>query len=522
MADPLYELLAPYFDNDAPPPSDRDPQTTGYLARLSTLSLSDLNTTEPASLLHAAQSHLRNLQALSKRSHKAVTSSSTHLGHLTSLLPEFGSQAHALSKDVPHLEDAAAEFARKYDKSTENAVLDRRKRAALLARNVDRVSDVLDLPQLLSSTVTAAQAGSSGNTVAGGASATSYASALDLHAHIRRLKTLYPQSQLVANISTQSEGEMQNLASILITSLQSPSLKLAAAMRTVGWLRRVAPDLAEDGKYTAKQGILSAKSLCLSVNSVTSDGALPSLFLICRLRMLQDTLNALEPLRDLADQETTQRKTPTTMNGKSTKAASESTSAVSIGTQSERYLKRYIEIFREQSFNILSMYKSIFPSNLPEAERGASGETTTMGNDQDPLLPLPSPVSTFSLHLVDMLESALREYMPNISDESSRESLLTQVLYCAGSLGRLGADFGMMIALLEEDLADQEHNGLEHQAAVEEVESEPEWVQVMKKHRVQASRLEVLARGVGTSRKAGGDVITPGAVSPSGTPSLKT
>jgi hypothetical protein len=32
---------------------------------------------------------------------------------------------------------------------------------------------------------------------------------------------------------------------------------------------------------------------------------------------------------------------------------------------------------------------------------------------------------------------------------------------------------------------------------------EPEWAQVMKKHRVQASRLEVLARGVGSgTRKA--------------------
>lgn len=517
MADPLYELLAPYFDSETSPPCPRDPQTSGYLARLSTLSLSDLNTTEPASLLHSAQSHLRNLQALSKRCHKAVISSSTHLSHLTSLLPEFGSQAQSLSKSVPELEDAAAEFAQKYDRSTENAVLDRRKRAALLARNVDRVSDVLDLPHLLSSTVTAAQAGSSGSTAAGGAAATSYASALDLHAHIRRLKTLYPQSQLVADISTQSEGEMQNLASILITSLQSPSLKLAAAMRTIGWLRRVAPDLTEDGKYAAKHGILSTKSLSLSPNPASTDGALPSLFLVCRLRMLHDTLNALEPLRDLADQETAQRKTPATMNGKSTKAAAE----VSIGTQSERYLKRYIEIFREQSFNILSMYKSIFPSNLPESEQSASAETKQAA-DGNPLLPLPSPVSTFSLHLVDLLESTLREYMPNLNDKSSRESLLTQVLYCAGSLGRLGADFGMMITLLEEDLATEEESVPDDEAAPQEAKSEPEWVQVMKKHRIQASRLEVLARGVGTSRKAGGDIMSPTAVSPSGTPPLKT
>jgi hypothetical protein len=32
-------------------------------------------------------------------------------------------------------------------------------------------------------------------------------------------------------------------------------------------------------------------------------------------------------------------------------------------------------------------------------------------------------------------------------------------------------------------------------------EDEQEWVQVMKKHRVQASRLEILASGVGSGRK---------------------
>jgi hypothetical protein len=49
----------------------------------------------------------------------------------------------------------------------------------------------------------------------------------------------------------------------------------------------------------------------------------------------------------------------------------------------------------------------------------------------------------------------------------------------------------MMIALLEEDL----------QAELAQQDSEEEeWVEVMKKHRVQASRLELLASGVGTGR----------------------
>ena len=496
--DPLYELLAPYFDrpespsSHLPPPSANNAQTVNYLNRLSTLSLSDLTSTEPASLLQAAQSHLRNLQALSKRSHKAIIESSSHLSNLTSILPSLESQTEELHDGIPELESAATSFATKYDRSTENAVLDRRKRAMLLSRNIDRVSDVLDLPTLLSSTVSAAQSATSASS---SSTATSYASALDLHAHIKRLNGLYPNSKLVGSISRQAEAEIENLTTILITTLQSPSLKLAGAMRTIGWLRRVAPDLADDGRPSARSNATSTKSFDMTTTTANEDGALGSVFLICRLHTLRNTLNALEPLRDLADQESIRRK-----QGINNKLLKQQVSASALGSQSERYIKRYIEIFREQSFSIISMYKSIFPSGLPTSE---SNSTDSKSRISDSSLPLPSPLASFSLHLVDMLTTTLLQYMPNVTDKQARESLLTQVLYCAGSLGRLGADFGMMVALLEDDLrADV--------GAEDDPEGQgPEWVQVMKKHRVQASRLEVLARGVGTARKASGDVLSP-------------
>ena len=528
MAD-LYELLAPNFDvRDSstststssliPPPSANDPHTSSYLNRLATLSLPNLSSTEPASLLHAAQSHLRNLQALSKRSHRAVIASSTHLASLSTLLPSLGTQARHLRDQVPALETSASEFAQKYDRSTENAVLDRRKRALLLHRNVDRVADVLELPSLLSSTVVAAQA----PTATGSASSTqttSYASALDLHAHIKRLHTLYPQSELVGGISTQAEAEVQNLTSILIASLQNPSLKLAAAIRTVGWLRRVAPDLAEDGDTTnIKPAITSIRSLSLSsTTNAAADGAIGTLFLICRLRNLNNTLAALDPLRELADQESARRKRQTA-NGvsKPKQPATSQPLGSAIGSQSERYLKRYVEIFREQSFGVVSMYKSVFPGWLPSTEAAAVGDSAAGEDGHNVLLPLPSPVATFALHLVEMLTDTLREYMPNLSDKTARESLLTQVLYCAGSLGRLGADFGMMLAILEEELMMDDQSTDDDDDGVRDTEEDPEWVQVMKKHRVQASRLEVLARGVGSGSRKGSAMIeagSPGALS---------
>lgn len=502
MADPLYELLAPYFDRPSTSstvsgtiPSPNDSTTNSYLARLPTLSLQSLTTTEPSSLNAATHSTLRSLQALSKRSHRSVITATDHLSNLSTLLPSLSTQSKELGDALPTLETAATEFATKYDRNTENATLDRRKRAMLLSRNIDRVSDVMELPTLLSTAINSSSSAVTQGT--GGAAASGYASALDLHAHVKRLKTLYPDSELVADITRQADDEIQNLIAVLVTGLQNPSLKLAGAMRMIGWLRRVAPELADDN-YGGTYGQAKSRSL----GAATGEGSLGALFLVCRLGTLRRTLEALDPLKDLADQETSRRL-------ESTKIQQGTWTG---GAQTERYLKRYVEVFREQSFAIISMYKSIFPSALPIPGLAGAETSPSVTPVQTPSISettatpffeaeedkSPSALATFAPHLVDMLSERLRAYMPNISERSSRDSLLTQVLYCAGSLGRLGADFGMILALLEDEL-NEEAGGDE---TGEGDDHELEWVQVMKKHRVQASRLELLASGVGSGKKA--------------------
>jgi len=460
MADPLYELLIPYFDahDTQSRPSPTDAITNTYLARLTTLPLDALTSSEQHSLSQSSQSVLRSLQALSKRSHKPIISATDHLLHLRETLPQIGQDAGTIQNELPKLETAAQSFAEKYSKSSENAILDRRRKAMLLSRNVDRVTDVLDLPTLLSTAISSSTAAAQASTSTASANA-NYASALDLHAHIKRLHTLYPDSDLVSSLATQAEQEMKTMTANLITSLQSQSIKLAGAMRTIGWLRRVAPELDESW----------------SIKQTSGEGSLGALFLVCRLASLETTLSALDPLRELAEQESERR-------GKG-----------ATGLQTEKYLKKYLEIFREQSFAIISMYKGIFPSALPAPGSEESAPAVESPAQSNSLQPIPSALSTFPLHLVEILFATLRSYLPNVTDLPARDSLLTQVLYCAGSLGRLGGDFSMVIALLEEDL----RNELE---GVDGKHGEEEWVEVMKKHRVQASRLELLASGVGAGR----------------------
>lgn len=475
MADPLYELLIPYFDSPSPrpAPSSKDANTNAYLNRLTTLPLASLTSTEPQSLSQTTHSLLLSLQALSKRSHRSIIDSSTHLSTLSTTLPVLAQSTASLRDALPKLDDAAIHFSETYNYRSENALLDRRRKALLLSRNIDRLSDILDLPTLLASAI------STSNTASASASSSSsatlnYASALDLNAHIRRLHALYPDSPLISSVEKQAEEAMQDMATNLIASLRTNSLKLASAMRTISWLRRVAPELDPAPTSASTQSTISH----LGTAGSSREGALGSLFLVCRLANLQQMLSALEPLRELADQETLRLQ-----DGKGDSLSGKERSKWEGGQQTERYLKRYIEIFREQSFAIISMYRSIFPASTTaqdEAILKDLGKNRPKG-PEDPLQPLPSALGTFPLQLVSMLEETLRRYLPNVRDRSSRDSLLTQVLYCAGSLGRLGGDFSMMLAFLNE---------VDGEEVDDEEEESEEWVEIIKKHRLMAGKLE--------------------------------
>ncbi|KAI0526097.1 Dor1-domain-containing protein [Xylaria bambusicola] len=429
MADLLYDLLTPSLspDSRSSPP---DPVALEYLTKLAAQPLEQLETVEPQTLAQSSHSLLLSLQGLSQRSHKTIISSSESHASLGRALPALATSISDLKAVIPKLDDAAVRFSTTYHKSADNELLKTRKTALLLSRNVERVVDLLDLPTLLSSAIATSSSSLTAN----------YASALDLNNHIRRLHTLHPDSSLVSAVAHQADEAMQLMAKNLISSLRTPSLKLTAALRTISWLKRVAPDLSPSGN--------------ISHNGAGDNDGLGALFLICRLSTLMNMLQALEPLRELADKERLRQQQNTPASG-----------SWSGGQQTERYLKRYIEIFREQSFAIVSMFKSVFPPQ-------ASKESSTP-DGRDPLQSMPSMLSTFPLHIIEMLVETLRIYLPNVRDQASRDSLLTQVLYCAGSLGRLGGDFGILLASL--DLGEN---------------LEDEWVEVVRRHRLMAGRLE--------------------------------
>lgn len=145
------------------------------------------------------------------------------------------------------------------------------------------------------------------------------------------------------------------------------------------------------------------------------------------------------------------------------------------------------------------MYRNVFP---PVAVPAPSAE-----GDGRETIQLPSAVASFPLHLVSLLMDTLETYLPNVTDVAARESLLIQVLYAANSLGRLGADFSMFVSLLD---LPETNTGQTSGDGVDESDGdaqEPEWYRVIKKHRVQAARLDALASGQeSAARRASQDV----------------
>ncbi|KAI8078471.1 oligomeric Golgi complex subunit 8 [Thamnidium elegans] len=190
-----------------------------------------------------------------------------------------------------------------------------------------------------------------------------YSEAMDLASHVRLLQVRYPLS-VIKSIQQQVQASSDLMLVQLISHLRKP-IRLAAAMNVVGFLRRM--------------------------DVFGSETELRMIFLRCRHDFLQQRLVRVK--RDISED-----------------ARQRSVDAF-------EYLKRFVDVMREQMFEIGTQYISIF------------------SNEQGSLL------SDYMVHIIGLIKSALHTYLPMIEDISALASLLTQLQYCGMSLGRIGLDF---------------------------------------------------------------------------------
>ncbi|CDZ97143.1 Golgi transport complex subunit [Phaffia rhodozyma] len=112
-----------------------------------------------------------------------------------------------------------------------------------------------------------------------------------------------------------------------------------------------------------------------------------------------------------------------------------------------RYVRRYIDLFRENVYDIISHFTTIFldprpPSSSTTTTAAASSPSSA---SSAPFSEPPSVLFAFSQQSLADLFAVLNKYIPSVEDSAALSSLLTQLTYCATSFARIGLDFRSLI-----------------------------------------------------------------------------
>jgi len=229
--------------------------------------------------------------------------------------------------------------------------------------------------------------------------------ALDLAAHAARLAGRFPHVQAVQDVHAEANAAIRALLGQLLATLRAPG-KLPTLFRAVSFLRRMR--------------VFPERELALA-------------FLTGRLEALNVALTSAEAEKRGLD-------------------------APDVWV---RYMKKYIDTWREGVHDLLTQYAAIFlerpPTDLPPQD----------------LHTLRSLLSACTTQLLSRLLDALRAALPRLPDAPALTALLTQLTYCATSFARLGFDFRTLLPPLFEDAVRTRVSG-EFSKAAEEFARTPE------------------------------------------------
>lgn len=191
-----------------------------------------------------------------------------------------------------------------------------------------------------------------------------YTEALELEAHARDLVQRYGDIPLVQDVAHQVERVRQLMLAQLLALLREP-VKLPTLVKAVNFLRRM--------------GMHESLSMA---------------FLISRQHNLRTQLVSIEKDR----------------------------------TDPTRYVRRYVDIFREHVYDIISQYTAIFLDVADVEHQADARELTTFAHSQ-----------------LEALLALLDAFIPKITDPASLSSILIQLGYCALSFARVGIDFADLV-----------------------------------------------------------------------------
>ncbi|WRT65400.1 uncharacterized protein IL334_002343 [Kwoniella shivajii] len=193
-----------------------------------------------------------------------------------------------------------------------------------------------------------------------------YQEAMELLNHCRSLAQKYPTIALVHDVTKEVDGILQLMLAQLLALLREP-VKLPALVKTVTFLRRI------DAMDESELGLV---------------------FISSRYHNFRTHLTSID--KDKAEP--------------------------------VRYLRKYIDLFREHVYDIIAQFTAIFLESSPSEIAAIH-------------------ITSFANQAITNLVDLVNAFIPRISSDSgSMSSILVQLGYCAMSFSRVGLDFAPLIS----------------------------------------------------------------------------
>ncbi|KAJ3566124.1 hypothetical protein NP233_g7193 [Leucocoprinus birnbaumii] len=416
------------------------PSSKGYLSHLTTLPLGELNQ-EPIALQTQSHHLTSSLTSFTHTSyptfislHKTTTSFASSIDALTSSLNGL------LTISLPTLEDSTGIW-----KDRTEAVLRERGKARVVLEQHEKIRDLLDIPVLIDTCVRNGYFGE----------------ALSLANHVTSLVHRAdgtkdkPPPAILTSVLAEVQHSITQMHLSLLATLYEPNRKLPALWKAVNFLRKMD---AFSGEPTSSSlaSLLRPRSTSLSARTDASSRTRPPnpsseeqlalAFLIGREVCLKSTLEATgRDIQRLVNQVSSgQGDSDVDKANDAGKAQSKGKTKGKVKELEERdkedlarYLKKYIDAWREGVYDVVTQYATIFLERSPTHSDAA----TSTDNDDALLSRLHTLLRTYSTralstHLLTILKPSLPLLtLPHLP------SLLTQLNYCSTAFSRLGLDF---------------------------------------------------------------------------------
>ncbi|KAF5384767.1 hypothetical protein D9615_001053 [Tricholomella constricta] len=415
-----------------------------YETHLTSLALADL-VAEPGALQTQAHHLTSSLTSLTHTSYPTFLVLHQSTSALTNSLQDLSSSLSSLiTTSLPALQDATAAW---HTRTTD--ILHKRSKARLVLDQHDKIKDLLDIPIFIDSCVRNGY----------------FQEALALATHVRAMATRPGAPLILVSIHVEVEAAIAQMLVVLLRTLNEPGRKLPALWKAVNFLRKM--DAFGPGQDQSDHPVLA----CLAPHDgdrASAEELLALAFLSGRLACLTA---ALEPIsRDIhrltnptATSASTDHELPVHANGHSLSDHDKEDIA--------RYLKKYIDVWREGAYDIITQYSTIFlgqhhqnPQTTSLPKSPTSHRRPSLQLQFAPLAPTPtlapSLLPLLSPHLVSHLLPLLKTTLP-LLPLPLLPSLLTQLTYCATAFTRVGLDFrGLVAGIFSSAVVDAVHRGL--------------------------------------------------------------